>query len=56
MFELRLEAQSRYDEYLYNTEHRGISYGEIAYIENLTKRELEDFIAEIDKAEKKGQQ
>lgn len=53
MFELRLEAQARYDEYLYTTENRGISYGEVAYIESLSKRELEDFIEEINKAEEK---
>jgi len=53
MLELKLEAQARYDDYLYATEQRGISYGEIAYIEGLTKRETEDFIAEIDEAEAK---
>lgn len=54
MFELRLEAQARYDDYLMATENRGISYGEVAYIESLGKRDLEDFIGEIDRAEKKG--
>lgn len=53
MFELRLEAEARYDDYLYATEQRGISYGEVVHIEGLSRRELEDFIAEIDKAENK---
>lgn len=53
MFELRLEAEARYDDYLYATEQRGISYGEVVHIEGLSRRELEDFIAEIDEAENK---
>ena len=40
MFEFRLEAQARYDNYLYATEQRGKSYGEVAYIDGLGKREL----------------
>lgn len=30
----------QYDEYLYKTEGRGASYGEIAYIDGLNKKEL----------------
>lgn len=55
MFELRLEAQARYDDYLMATENRGISYGEVDYIDSLGKHDLEDFISEIDRAERKGE-
>ena len=30
------------------TEHRGISYGEIAYIQGLDREELEDFCEELE--------
>ena len=48
MEEYRLHIQSKYDEYLMKTENRGISYGELAYIQNLTKKELEEFEIELD--------
>ena len=34
-----------YDEWLYKTEKRGASYGEIAYIQNFKKKELEELEA-----------
>ena len=37
-----LEVERAYDEYLYNTENRGASYGELAYIESLNKQELDN--------------
>ena len=46
--EYRLYVQQRYDEYLQTTEKRGASWGEIAYIESLSKKELDDLCAEID--------
>lgn len=52
--ELKMEVESRYDDYLYTTEHRGISYGEIAYIQGLTEKELEDFSEDLEEAIKKG--
>ena len=45
--EFRLEVQRMYDEYLYKTEKRGISYGEIAHIESLSERELQEFYDEL---------
>ena len=52
--ELRMETEILYDDYLYETEHRGISYGEIAYIQGLNREELEDFCEELDN-EMKGE-
>lgn len=45
--EFRLEVQRMYDEYLYKTEKRGISYGEIAHIESLSECELQEFYDEL---------
>lgn len=45
--EFRLEVQRMYDEYLYKTEKRGISYGEIAYIESLAEVALQEFYDEL---------
>lgn len=53
--ELKMEVESRYDDYLYMTEHRGISYGEITYIQGLTEKELEDFSEDLEEAIKKGE-
>ena len=50
--EYKIEVQRAYDEYLYNTEGRGISYGEIAYIEGLNEQELNDLYNEINEQEK----
>lgn len=41
MEEYKQEVQRVYDEYLMATEGRGISYGEIAYIDSLNKQELD---------------
>ncbi len=43
--------QSRYDEYLQATEGRGASYGELAHIEGLRGKELDDFEKELDNFE-----
>lgn len=53
--ELKMETENRYDDYLYQTEGRGISYGEIAYIQGLTEKELEDFSEDLEEAIKKGE-
>ena len=54
--EYRLYVQQRYDEYLQATEKRGASWGEIAHIEGLGKKELDDLCSEIDEElEKKGE-
>lgn len=42
-----LELESLYDEYLQKTEKRGISYGEIAYIQGLKKQDLDSLYNEI---------
>ena len=42
-----LEVQNKYDEYLMKTEKRGASYGELVYIQNLNKKELEELEEEI---------
>ena len=45
--EFRLEVHRMYDEYLYKTEKRGTSYGEIAHIESLSECELQEFYDEL---------
>ena len=55
MEEYRLHVQSKYDEYLMKTENRGISYGELAYIQNLTEKELEELEIELDEKLSKGE-
>ncbi len=52
--ELKMETQSRYDDYLMATESRGVSYGEIAYIQGLSREELEDFCEELENEIAKG--
>lgn len=47
MNEFRQHVQSLYDEYLYKTEKRGASYGEIAHIEGLNKKELNGLYNEL---------
>ena len=50
----RLQSiQSRYDDYLQQTEGRGASYGEIAYVDNLRGKDLDDFEKELDEFEEK---
>lgn len=46
--ELKDYTQNLYDEYLTKTEGRGISWGEIAYIQSLKTKELNALIAEIE--------
>ena len=43
------EVVSKYDEYLMKTENRGISYGELAYLQGLILEQLEEFEKELDK-------
>ena len=45
--EFRLEVESLYDKYLYATEKRGISYGELAYIQDLNEKELNELYNEL---------
>lgn len=45
MSDLLLEVENLYDEYLMNSEKRGISYGEIAYFEQMSEKEL-NFVRE----------
>lgn len=52
--ELKMEAQSRYDDYLMATENRGISYGEMVYIQGLSRKELDDFCEELENEIEKG--
>lgn len=47
MDEFRQEVERLYDEYLEETEGRGISWGEIAYIEGLNKRKLNALYKEL---------
>lgn len=50
----RLQSiQSRYDDYLQKTEGRGASYGEIAYVDGLRGKDLDDFEKELDDFEAK---
>ena len=44
-------VQSKYDEYLQKTENRGMSYGELAYLQDLSREQLEEFEKELDKEE-----
>ena len=46
--EYRMQVESEYDDYLYKTEHRGMSYGELAHIGGLSKKELEALEKEIE--------
>lgn len=54
--EYLLYIQNLYDEYLIKTEKRGISYGEIVYIQNLSMKELkkmeEELLQELESEEK----
>ena len=56
MEEYKQEVQRVYDEYLMATEGRGISYGEIAYIDGLDKKELDKLYDEaLSELEKRGE-
>lgn len=50
--EFKMYVQQRYDEYLYSTENRDISYGEIVYIQNLKRKDLESLLEEIERNQK----
>lgn len=52
--ELKMETQSRYDDYLMATEKRGISWGECAYIQGLSRKELDEFCEELENEIAKG--
>lgn len=41
-----------YDEYLMQTEGRGVSYGEINYIYNLSKKEMQELLDELQPKER----
>ncbi len=53
------EVVQKYDEYLMLKEKRGVSYGELAYIQNLGKRELKELynaiIEELESKEVKNE-
>ena len=49
MEEYKIEVQRAYDEYLYKTEGRGASYGEIAYIDGLDEHELDELYEELNR-------
>ncbi len=46
--EYKQEVVSKYDDYLMRTENRGVSYGEIYYIENLNEKGLSLLDKELD--------
>lgn len=46
--EYLMSVQQKFDEYLMATEGRGISYGEIAYLEEISKAELGKIERELD--------
>ena len=52
--DFRHYVQQRYDHYLYATEKRGISYGEIAHIQGLKWKELDKLLEEIEEEEDKN--
>lgn len=56
--EYRQEVARAYDEYIMAKEGRGISYGEIAYIDGLKKKELDalyfEALEEIEKIKNKN--
>lgn len=45
--EYLLYIENLYDEYLQRTEKRGISYGELSYIQNLNKKQLQELEKEL---------
>lgn len=45
--DLKIEVQRLYDEYLINTEKRGISYGELVYIQDLNEEDLNNMYNEL---------
>lgn len=47
MDEFKMEVQNMYDDYLNKTQKRGISWGEIAHIDSLNKKELNGLYNEL---------
>lgn len=47
LMDFRMEVERLYNEYLEKTENRNISYGEIAYIQDLSIEELQDMYKEL---------
>ena len=45
--DFRGEVVRMYDEYLMKTEHRGISWGELAHIDGLNKKGLQGLYKEL---------
>ena len=45
--EYRMYVENLYNEYLEKTDNRNTSYGELFYIQNLSKEELEDMENEL---------
>lgn len=45
--EYRMYVENLYNEYLEKTENRNTSYGELAYIEGLNEKELDDMENEL---------
>lgn len=47
LMDFRMEVERLYNEYLEKTENRNISYGEIAYIQDLSIEDLQDMYKEL---------
>lgn len=47
LMDFRMEVERLYNEYLEKTENRNISYGEIAYIQDLSIEDLQDMYEEL---------
>ena len=45
--DFRLFVEDLYEDYLYKTEKRGASYGELIYIRSLSHKSLEEFYDEL---------
>lgn len=45
------EVVNKYDAYLMKTENRGISYGELAYLQSLTLGQLKELDKELENEE-----
>lgn len=45
--EYLLYIENLYEEYVQRTEKRGISYGELIYIQNLNKKQLQEMEKEL---------
>ena len=47
MEDFRMEVERLYDMYLQDTENRGVSYGELAYLQTLDEVELQALYDEL---------